>query len=115
MQSFEIVHTVTFDVPGVPREAVQAVGVELTSDGRYGFVALGPSNRIAVVDQESYEVMDYILVGQRPWHMALNTDETRLFTTNGVSGDVTMIEVDSLEPVRSIPVGRFPWGVIVVD
>jgi PQQ-dependent catabolism-associated beta-propeller protein len=115
MDAFEITHTIHFDVPGVPREAVQAVGVALTSDGRYGFVALGPSNRVAVVDQETYEVLDYILVGQRVWHLALNGDESRLYTTNGVSGDVTVIEVASLEATRSIPVGRFPWGVIVVE
>lgn len=110
---FEIKHTIRFDVPGVPREAVQAVGVELTSDGRYGFVALGPSNRVAVVDQESYEVLEYLLVGQRVWHLALNREEDLLFTTNGVSGDVTVIEVDGMNAVKSIPVGRFPWGVIV--
>src|SRR5690625_4763780 len=114
-ESFEIKKTIGFDVSGVPREAVQAVGVEHTSDGRYSFVALGPSNRVAVVDQQSYEVLDYILVGQRVWHLALNGDESRLYTTNGVSGDVTMIDVESLEPVQSIPVGRFPWGVIVIE
>ncbi|MCE8026188.1 PQQ-dependent catabolism-associated beta-propeller protein [Billgrantia aerodenitrificans] len=112
-ETFDVKHVIRFDVPGVPRETVQAVGVALTSDGRYGFVALGPSNRVAVVDQQTYEVLDYILVGQRVWHLALNGDESRLYTTNGVSGDVTMIEVDSLRAVKSIPVGRFPWGVIV--
>ena len=112
-ETFDVKHTIRFDVPGVPRETVQAVGVVLTSDGRYGFVALGPSNRVAVVDQQTYEVLDYILVGQRVWHLALNGDESRLYTTNGVSGDVTMIDVNRLEAVRSIPVGRFPWGVIV--
>lgn len=112
-ESFDVAHTIRFDVPGVPRETVQAVGVALTSDGRYGFVALGPSNRVAVIDQQSYEVLDYLLVGQRVWHLALNADESRLYTTNGVSGDVTVIEIDDLEAIRSIPVGRFPWGVIV--
>lgn len=114
-EAFEIKHVISFDVPGVSREAVQAVGIELTSDGRYGFVALGPSNRVAVVDQETYEVVDYLLVGQRVWHLALDGAEERLFTTNGVSGDVTVIDVANLEPFRSIPVGRFPWGVIVVE
>ena len=113
VDSFDVEHTIRFDVPGVPRETVQAVGVQLTSDGRYGFVALGPSNRVAVVDQQTYEVLDYILVGQRVWHLALNEDETRLYTTNGVSGDVTVIDVDNLTALQSIPVGRFPWGVIV--
>lgn len=112
-ETFDVKHTIRFEVPGVPRETVQAVGVVLTSDGRYAFVALGPSNRVAVVDQQTYEVLDYILVGQRVWHLALNGDESRLYTTNGVSGDVTVIEVDGLRAIRSIPVGRFPWGVIV--
>ncbi|MGC3873645.1 PQQ-dependent catabolism-associated beta-propeller protein [Halomonas sp. GXIMD04776] len=116
-ETFEVIHTIDFEVPGVPRETVQAVGMVLTSDGRYAFVALGPSNRVAVVDQQSYEVLDYLLVGQRVWHLALNGDESRLFTTNGVSGDVTVIqvegEVDDFEAIRSIPVGRFPWGVVV--
>ncbi|GGY06139.1 membrane protein [Litchfieldella qijiaojingensis] len=111
--TYDIKHTIRFDVPGVPRETVQAVGVALTSDGRYGFVALGPSNRVAVIDQQTYEVLDYLLTGQRVWHLALNGDESRLYTTNGVSGDVTVIDVDGLEAIRSIPVGRFPWGVVV--
>ena len=115
METFEIKEHIEFDVPGVPRESVQAVGVELMSDGQYGFVALGPSNRVAVVDLQSYEVLDYILVGQRVWHLALDGEEQRLFTTNGVSGDVTVIDVSSLKAIESIPVGRFPWGVIVVD
>ncbi|QJQ96871.1 MULTISPECIES: PQQ-dependent catabolism-associated beta-propeller protein [Halomonadaceae] len=113
VDSFDVEHTIRFDVPGVPRETVQAVGVALTRDGRYGFVALGPSNRVAVVDQQTYEVLDYILVGQRVWHLALNGDESRLYTTNGVSGDVTVIDVANRRALRSIPVGRFPWGVIV--
>ncbi|MCH4564855.1 MULTISPECIES: PQQ-dependent catabolism-associated beta-propeller protein [Halomonas] len=112
-ETFDVKHTIRFDVPGVPRETVQAVGVVLTSDGRYAFVALGPSNRVAVIDQQSYEVLDYLLVGQRVWHLALNDDESRLYTTNGVSGDVSVIEVDGLRAIKSIPVGRFPWGVIV--
>jgi PQQ-dependent catabolism-associated beta-propeller protein len=114
MASFEIKHTIPFDVPGVPRESVQAVGIALSSDGRYGFVALGPSNRVAVVDQETYEVQDYLLVGHRVWHLALNEEESRLYTTNGVSGDVTVIEIESLTLIKLIPVGRFPWGVLVV-
>ncbi|WP_082140255.1 PQQ-dependent catabolism-associated beta-propeller protein [Halomonas sp. PR-M31] len=115
--TFDVVHSIDFEVQGVPKEAVQAVGMQLTSDGRYAFVALGPSNRVAVVDQQSYEVLDYLLVGQRVWHLALNADESRLFTTNGVSGDVTVIDVegdvDDFKAIRSISVGRFPWGAIV--
>ena len=99
-----------FEIQGIHPDRVQPVGFEMTKDGKYAFVALGPSNHVAVVDQKTYEVLDYILVGRRVWHMAFNADESQLFTTNGVSGDVTVIDVDSLKAVKSIKVGRFPWG-----
>ena len=99
-----------FEVKGVHSDRVQPVGFRMTSDGRYVFVALGPSNHVAVVDQQSYEVLDYILVGRRVWHMEFNGDESLLFTTNGVSGDVTVIDVARLQAIKSIKVGRFPWG-----
>ena len=104
---------ITFKISGVTREGIQPVGIRLTSDGRWGFVALGPANRIAVIDQQSYEVEDYLLVGSRVWQLAFNADETRLFTTNGRSNDISVIDVEDLKVIKSITVGRFPWGVVV--
>ncbi len=101
---------IAFEIKGVRPDRVQPVGFELTSDGKYAFVALGPANHVAVVDQKTYEVLDYILVGRRVWHVTFNGDESLLFTTNGVSGDVTVIDVAKLQPVKTIKVGRFPWG-----
>jgi PQQ-dependent catabolism-associated beta-propeller protein len=101
---------ITFAIKGVHRDKIQPVGVKLTNDGKYAFVALGPSNHVAVVDANTREVKSYILVGRRVWHMAFNADESMLVTTNGVSGDVTVIDVKALQPVKSIKVGRFPWG-----
>jgi len=109
----EVIKTIRFQIKGVTPDRVQPVGIKLTDDGRYAFVALGPANHVAVVDAQSHEVLDYILVGRRVWHLALSTDQTRLYSTNGVSGDVTAIDVAALEPVKSIKVGRFPWGIVV--
>ena len=92
------------------RDRVQPVGFEFSADERTAFVALGPSNHIAVVNTETLEVEDYILVGRRVWHMAFNADKSLLFTTNGVSGDVTVIDVAARTALKSIDVGRFPWG-----
>src|SRR5690606_30665746 len=78
----EIVHKITFEIPGVLPEAIQPVGVRVTSDGKRVFVALGPANRVAVIDGETDEVLDYLLVGQRVWQMAFTPDEKYLFTTN---------------------------------
>jgi PQQ-dependent catabolism-associated beta-propeller protein len=99
-----------FEIDGVHGDLIQPVGFEFTPDHKTAFVALGPSNHVAVVNAETFEVEDYILVGRRVWHMAFSPDHTQLFTTNGVSGDVTMIDVASRRAEKTIKVGRFPWG-----
>jgi YVTN family beta-propeller protein len=109
----KIAHKVAFAVQGVSPEAVQAVGIALTKDGKLGFVALGPSNHVAVVDAQTYEVKKYLLVGQRVWNLAFNHDESRLYTTNGVSNDISEIDVPNLRVTKSVPVGNQPWGVVV--
>lgn len=111
VETQEEIGKISFEVKGIHQDRVQPVGIKLTDDGRYGFVALGPANHVAVVDQKSFEVLDYLLVGRRVWHMALTPDQTRLVTTNGISGDVSVIDVDKLKVLKSIKVGRFPWGV----
>ena len=73
-------------------------------------MALGPSNHIAVINGETYEVEKYILVGRRVWHMEMTPDEKLLFTTNGLSNDVTVVDMDSLKAIKSVPVGEQPWG-----
>ncbi|WP_425456145.1 YVTN family beta-propeller repeat protein [Aliishimia ponticola] len=101
---------IEFEVQGVHPDRVQPVGFEMTNDDTHAFVALGPSNHVAVVNAQTYEVEDYILVGRRVWHMDFNADRSLVFTTNGVSGDVTVIDVARREAIKSIKVGRFPWG-----
>ena len=113
VERLEPIRELTFKVPGVNPDRIQPVGIALTSDGRYAFIALGPANHIAVVDAHTYEVLDYLLVGRRVWQLDLDRDETYLYATNGVSGDVSVIDVDRLEVVKSIKVGRYPWGVVV--
>ena len=54
-----------------------------------------------------------LLVGQRVWNLALSTDGTRIFTTNGVSNDLSMIDIQAMRVLRSVPVGQAPWGVVV--
>ena len=111
--SKEVTHTIGFKIPGVNEESIQPVGVKHTKDGKYTFVALGPANRIAVIDQKSKEVVKYLLVGQRVWQLAFSNDQKTLLSTNGVSNDVSFINVDKLKVEKSVKVGRFPWGVVV--
>ena len=111
--SRKVIHTINFAIPALSKDRIQPVGIALSSDGRYAFVALGPADRVAVVDAKTYDVKDYLLVGRRVWQLAFTPEEDLLFTTNGVSGDVTAIDVAKLRPTHSIKVGRFPWGVVV--
>jgi YVTN family beta-propeller protein len=69
---------------------------------------------VAVIDTKTYAVKQYILVGQRPWHMALDPDSSKLYVANGLTNDMTIIDVVSLEAIKSVPVGRLPWGVAVM-
>jgi PQQ-dependent catabolism-associated beta-propeller protein len=111
--SRKIITRITFQIPGVKAEAIQPVGVRVTRDGKRAFVALGPANRVAVIDGQTFAVEKYLLVGQRVWQLAFTPDEKQLFTTNGVSNDVSVIDVDRLKVIKSIAVGRYPWGVAI--
>jgi PQQ-dependent catabolism-associated beta-propeller protein len=105
---------INFQVDGIAKDRVQPVGIRFSKDGKLAFVALGPSNRVAVVDTKTFKVTKYLLVGRRVWHMALTEDGTQMFTTNGVSGDVSVVDVASLKVIKSIKVGRYPWGAVYV-
>jgi PQQ-dependent catabolism-associated beta-propeller protein len=109
----EVKKKITFDIPGLRKEAIQAVGIGITRDGKTGFVALGPANRVAVINAATHEVQKYLLVGQRVWHMAFTPDEKYLLTTNGVSNDVSIIDVANLKVIKTIQVGELPWGIAI--
>src|SRR5207237_7474164 len=46
----EVTAKIVFEIPGLRKEAIQAVGIGITNDGRTAFVALGPANRVAVIN-----------------------------------------------------------------
>jgi YVTN family beta-propeller protein len=109
----EVKKKITFEVAGLRREAIQPVGVKITRDGKTGFVALGPANRVAVIDAATHKVTRYLLVGQRVWQLAFTPDEKYLLTTNGVSNDISVIDVAALRVIKTIQVGELPWGVTI--
>jgi PQQ-dependent catabolism-associated beta-propeller protein len=112
-KTFKVIKKIAFEIPGLRSEAIQPVGVRITKDGKKAFVALGPANRVAVVNAETLEVLDYLLVGQRVWQLAFTPDEKLLISTNGVSNDISVIDVEQLLVLKSIQVGQLPWGVAV--
>ena len=106
---------VDFLPTGMRREQVTPVDVIITKDGSKAYVALGRADHVAVIDVKKRAVIDYVLVGKRPWGLALNNDESQLYVANGFSDDVTIIDTASLTSVISVPVGRVPYGVLIDD
>jgi PQQ-dependent catabolism-associated beta-propeller protein len=104
---------ITFEIPGLRQEAIQPVGISIAADDKTAFVALGPANRVAVVDVASHKVIKYLLVGQRVWHLAFTPDQKYLLVTNGISNDVSVIDVAALKVIKTIQVGELPWGITI--
>ena len=73
-------------------------------------MALGPANRVAVIDTASKEVKEYILVGQRPWHGEMSPDGKKYYVANGLTNDLTVIDVESHKAEKSVPVGPLALG-----
>jgi YVTN family beta-propeller protein len=109
----QAVGKISFKIPGVTQEKIQPVGIRIDPERRFAYVALGPSNRVAVVDAKTYQVLDYWLVGQRVWNLAFSPDHKHLYTTNGVSNDISIIDLEARKVVKSVAVGQYPWGVAV--
>jgi PQQ-dependent catabolism-associated beta-propeller protein len=101
---------IAFEVQGVHPDRVQPVGFEFTEGETHAIVALGPSNHVAYVNAETYEVEDYVLVGRRVWHLEFSPERDLVFTTNGVSGDVTVIDVAKREPIKTISPSMFMYS-----
>ena len=114
-KTYVVTGRIEFLPPGTLREQVTPVDLLITRDGKTAYVSLGRANHVAVVDVATRAVRSYILVGSRPWGLALNSDESRLYVANGLSDDITVIDTASGQPLVSVPVGQVPYGIIVDD
>jgi YVTN family beta-propeller protein len=109
----EIIHTIHFSIPAVGQEKIQPVGVVIDALQSWAYVALGPSNRVAVINAKTYQVEKYLLVGARVWNLAFSPNQERVYTTNGASHDISIIDTQNHKVIKSIAVGRYPWGLAV--
>jgi PQQ-dependent catabolism-associated beta-propeller protein len=49
----KVTHKINFEIQGITKDAIQPVGVRFNQDNSKAFVALGPANRVAVVDAKT--------------------------------------------------------------
>jgi YVTN family beta-propeller protein len=69
---------------------------------------------VIALDAKTYEVVNTIKVGTRPWGMAISPDGKYLFTANGPSNDVSVVDLAAAKEVARVKAGGSPWGVAVV-
>jgi YVTN family beta-propeller protein len=108
----QIIKKIKLDISGLTADKIQPVGVVIDKEQRWGYVAIGPANRVAVINAQTLAVEKFLLVGQRVWNLAFSPDQKRLYTTNGRSNDVSIINLENHTVMKSVGVGRFPWGVV---
>lgn len=107
------IKSIHFSIAGVTAEKIQPVGVIIDDKKKWALVALGPANRVALINAETFKVEKYFLVGQRVWNLAFSADQSKVYTTNGVSNDISIIDLTTMKVTKSIAVGRYPWGLVV--
>jgi YVTN family beta-propeller protein len=66
-----------------------------------------------VFDAHSYELLDTIKVGTRPWGIGVSPDGKFLFTANGPSNDVSVVDLKTNKEVSRIKAGSGPWGIAI--
>ena len=107
--------TIQFLPPGMRKEQVTPVDIVMTKDGLTAYLALGRADHVAKIDIKKHEVIDYLLVGKRPWGLRLNKDDSLLYVANGFTDDVTIIRTADFSSVVSVPVGQVPYGILIDD
>jgi len=105
---------IIFTARGFRSEQLTPVDILFDESGETAFVALGSANHVVIVDAQKREVLKYILVGRRPWGLALTPDGKRLFVLNGLSDDVTIIDIVAQRPVRTSRTGLVPHSVEIL-
>jgi len=67
-----------------------------------------------VVDAHTYQVLDTIKVGTRPWGITISPDGKYLFAANGPSDDVSVVDLATDKEIARVKSSGSPWGVVCV-
>jgi YVTN family beta-propeller protein len=99
-------------------KAERPMGVAVAADGVV-YVTTGRGGKLYRIDPRdaaaSSPVLGSVVVGERPWGLALSPDGTRAFTANGPGNDVTIVDLPSMRVIGRVPTRGGPWGVIAVE
>ena len=86
----------------------------VSSDDKKLYVTNGRAGNILVFDTKTYELLNTIKVGPRPWGMGLSPDGKLLFVANGPSNDISVVDLTANKEIQRVKAGTSPWGLTIV-
>lgn len=92
-------------------EKTKPMRVQLQPDGRYLWVGLDGSPRIAVIDAKAAKLITTLTVGEGLHNITFTADSRFAYVTNSVSDTVSVIDTRTLVKVADIKVGKTPVAV----
>jgi YVTN family beta-propeller protein len=87
------------------------VGLSLTPDGAYLYVALKEDDAAAVIRTSDNTLVKTISAGDGPWGVGVGSDGAYVYITNSLDDTVTVIDAGSQSFLDSYDVGGQPLGV----
>ena len=88
--------------------------MRVAPNGQKIYVSNGRAGTVSVLDSHSYELLDSIKVGTRPWGIIISPDGRYLYAANGPSNDVSVVDLQTDKEIARIPAGQSPWGIVIV-
>jgi YVTN family beta-propeller protein len=92
-------------------EKTRPVRVQLQPDGRYLWVGLDGSSKIAVIDAQAARLVTTLTVGEGLHNITFTADSSFAYVTNSASDTVSVIETQRFVKVADIKVAKTPVAV----
>lgn len=87
------------------------LGLALTPDGDYLYVANYNAGTVAVIDTQDFELIKTIAVGDGPWGVAVGSDGDYVYVSNSLDDTVTVIGTSDNLVQGTYTTGNQPMGV----
>ena len=81
---------------------IEPEGITFRNDGKLVFVTSEVTNTIIIVDPWSGEILDEVLVGNRPRRGIVTPDDREYWVTNELGGTVTILDAQNFEVLGEV-------------
>jgi YVTN family beta-propeller protein len=92
-------------------EKTKPMRIQLQPDGRFLWVGLDGSPKVAVIDSKTFKLAATIAVGDGLHNITFTPDSRLAYITNSVAGTVSAVETNALSKVADVSVAKTPVAV----